>query len=537
MMVRFYLTVVMALWALPVFADPVIGTARVDRVTLYQGVAQVTRQVQLDLGAGRHDVIVPDLPAGLSADGLQLRSDQQVVIGAVNLAYDRLPVTPDAPDPAVIAATQLIAQLQDKLRQSDADIAQIRLAAQVATDQIGFLQSLGQASLSGATISDLQALAQMVGAQTLDLRSKALDAEQQAQAAIRAQQPDRDALADAERALAALLAPKDAGAVLRLVLDTAVAGPVTLEITSIEGFATWAPVYDLRLGTGDAPALVIDRAVVLSQNSGQDWRDVQVTLSTAQPLAQIAPSGVWPQLRRIVSPAEVTGLQANAAPLPSRMLAADAAMTALADTSGAVVRYTYPARIDIRDGVEDLRLALDQLRFDADIWAEAVPMADPVAYRMAGFTNAGAEILLPGAAVFYVDGAMVGQGFLPMLAAGAPLRLGFGPLDGLAVARVIPARSAGDAGVFTSDTALREQVQITLTNRTGQDWDVVLRDAVPYSEQDDLQIDVAARPAIDRRDIDGQRGIVEWDLRLPAGAAQVVSVDVTLRWPAGFVLR
>jgi hypothetical protein len=66
---------------------------------------------------------------------------------------------------------------------------------------------------------------------------------------------------------------------------------------------------------------------------------------------------------------------------------------------------------------------------------------------------------------------------------------------------------------------------------------VLLRDAVPYSEQDDLEVEFEASPSVTRRDPDGQRGILEWDLEVPAGDTQEVTFDYTLTWPSGFVLQ
>jgi hypothetical protein len=100
-----------------------------------------------------------------------------------------------------------------------------------------------------------------------------------------------------------------------------------------------------------------------------------------------------------------------------------------------------------------------------------------------------------------------------------------------------PNRSEGDRGVFSSTNELTEEAVITVENLTGQDWDILLRDAVPYSEQDDLEVTVSASPAATRTNPDGQRGILEWDLNVPAGDKQEISLDYTLTWPGGYVLR
>lgn len=553
-MLRPLLTTSLIALCAPAFADSFTGEAHVDTVTIYPGLATVTRAVVLDLPAGQHEITVPGLPQGLMTQGLRLAAPQGVQIGAVNLAHDRLPVTPDQTSPAVQAAKDAVEQLEDVLRTRDAAIAEIRLRVQAADEQIAFLQSLSQASaadaLSANGIDDIRALAQMVGAETLAARQAGFAAEQEARAAERAREDDVTALRDAQRALEALMAPEKDGSVLTFSVLMAEAGEVTIDVSTQEGFANWAPVYDMRLTTGDAPTLDLDRSVVISQSSGQDWMDVKLVLSTARPGEQIAPSGVWAPLRQIVSEEDlereedlrmlsdrsVGAVMAQPAPM---MMAAEMApsVMATANYSGAAVTYTYPGRVNIRNGVEDLRLPLDTLSLDADVWAEAVPSRDSIAYRVAEFTNTTDELLLPGTALMFADGTMIGFSELSLIAAGADTQMGFGPLDGIILNRITPNRSEGDRGVFSSTNELKEEAVISVENLTGQDWDVLLRDAVPYSEQDDLEVAVSASPSADRTNPDGQRGILEWDLSVPAGSKQEIRLDYTLTWPGGYVLR
>lgn len=554
-MFRLFLTTSFIALAAPSFADIFTADARVDTVTVYPGLATVTRQVTLDLPAGRHEIVVPGMPEGLSTDGLRLAASAGAQVGAVNLAFDRLPVTPDQSAPEVVAARAEVERLEGVLRDRAAEITRIRLRVQATEEQIAFLQSLSQTrageALTAASVADIQALAQMVGSEVLAAREAAFGAEQEARAAELARKDDLEALQEAQQALAALLAPEQDGAVLTFSLAVAEAGEVTVDVSSVEGFANWSPVYDMRLTTGDAAALDIDRAVVISQQTGQDWTDVQLVLSTARPGEQTGPSGVWAPLRRIIpkeelerergvvmlsdqaegfSRAVVSGLAEEVAQAPM-------AVAAQADFSGATVTYIYPGRVDIRNGVEDLRLPLDTLNFEADVWAEAVPSRDQIAYRMAEFTNDTGEVMLPGRALIFADDTMIGFSQLPLLAAGADTEMGFGPLDGLRLTRATPRKSEGDVGVFVSSNQLTEQAIITIENLSGQDWPVKLRDAIPYSEQDDLEVTFTASPSVSRRDPDGQRGVLEWDLDLAAGDRREVTLDYTLTWPRDYVLQ
>ncbi|MEJ6403033.1 DUF4139 domain-containing protein [Yoonia sp. 2307UL14-13] len=552
-MFRPLLTTSLIALSAPAFADTFTADARVDTVTIYPGVATVMRQITLDLPAGQHEIIVPGLPEGLSSEGLRLAATDGAQIGAVNLAFDRLPVTPDLSSPEIQAAEDKVERLEDILRDRNADIEQIRLRVKAAEEQIAFLQSLSKANagenLTADAVTDIQALAEMVGSETLRVRQEAFAAEQEALAAERAREDDEEALADAKRALAALKAPQQAeGSVLTFTLNAAEAGEVTVDISALEGYANWSPVYDMRLTTGDDGSLQIERSVVVSQQTGQDWLDAKLILSTARPGEQTAPSGVWAPVRRIVSEEELErernqvflsdSVQGRAlAPAPMAEAVMAEPFKATANFSGATVTYSYPGTVDIRDGVEDLRLPLDTLTLDADVWAEAVPSRDSIAYRMAEFTNTTDEILLPGQALIFADGTMIGFGNLPLLAAGAETEMGFGPLDGLILTRATPNKSEGDTGVFSSANLLTEAAVMSVENVTGQDWKVLLRDAIPYSEQDDLEVEFEASPRVTRTNPEGQRGILEWDLEVAAGEKQEVTLDYTLEWPDGYVLR
>lgn len=554
-MFRLFLTTSLIALAAPSFADTFTADARVDTVTVYPGLATVTRQVTLDLPAGRHEIVVPGMPEGLSTDGLRLAASAGAQVGAVNLAFDRLPVTPDQSAPEVVAARAEVERLEGVLRDRAAEITRIRLRVQAAEEQIAFLQSLSQTrageALTAASVADVQALAQMVGSEVLAAREAAFAAEQEAKAAELARKDDVEALQEAQQALAALLAPEQDGAVLTFSLAVAEAGEVTVEVSSVEGFANWSPVYDMRLTTGDAAALDVERAVVISQQTGQDWTDVQLVLSTARPGEQTGPSGVWAPLRRIIPKEELErerGVvmlsdqaegfsRAVVSGLAEEVTQAPMAVAAQADFSGATVTYIYPGRVDIRNGVEDLRLPLDTLNFEADVWAEAVPSRDQIAYRMAAFTNDTGEVMLPGRALIFADDTMIGFSQLPLLAAGADAEMGFGPLDGLRLTRATPRKSEGDVGVFVSSNQLAEKAIITIENLSGQDWPVKLRDTIPYSEQDDLEVAFTASPPVTRRDPDGARGILEWDLDLAAGDRQEVTLDYTLTWPRDYVLQ
>jgi len=156
---------------------------------------------------------------------------------------------------------------------------------------------------------------------------------------------------------------------------------------------------------------------------------------------------------------------------------------------------------------------------------------------MADMTNETGELILPGEVMKYLDERFVGRGFTDLVPVGAETDIAFGPIEGLRLKRQVEERQEGDRGVISRSNDLNEKVRIEVENLTGRDWPVRLTDRVPYSEQEGLEIEWDADPMPDTRDVEGERGILEWRFDVAAGATRVITLEQWLEWPEGKVLR
>ena len=543
----------LAVFAWPAVADTITAPSQVDQVTLYNWGATVSRTIEFTAAAGVHQIIVPDLPSYTTADSLRVAGSGGLIIGAVSLSTDRLPATAEVKSPAVLAAEAEIERLEAVLRDRDTAIVSVRLAIEAANEQVAFLRSLGQGvgadTLTPQTLEQLRALSQMVGSEVLAARQAALAAETAAQGLERDRVTDQDALNLAYQALAALQAtPADFAALMMTVETTGGDGQIV--VTTQTDQASWYPVYDLRLTTsdttGDAPALTIDRGVVIAQYSGEDWLGVDLTLSTARPSGQSSPSILYPWLRRIEEEADIPlasdmsgGFVAEATEAPVMVVEPDGSLTRGMDMGmiGQTVVYHYGPLVDIRDGVDALRLKLDTIELAATARATAVPARDLVGYLVAEFENTTTETILPGTAQLFLDGALTGSAQLPLVATGDLTELGFGALDGLILSRTVPNRQEGEAGIITSSNQINEEVVLRIENLTGKSWPLRVIDQVPYSEQQDLEISYSTAPPATITDLDDQRGILAWDMQIGVGETREIQVQSRLNWPTEFILQ
>ena len=533
-----FILVLALVWPVAAGADRILATSRVVGVTIYPMGAEVTREVSFTAAAGAHEVLVTDLPEYMDPTMLRVTS-ADTDLGAFAVRQDRLPPREDATDPAMKAAKDAVKVAQVALHGAQARVAGIQAEIEAQEAQITFLTGV-KMNDAAATAEALSAISQMIGTEVLTARLAALAAAAGLPGAEEEVATAQEDVAQAEAAVEAL-SVRDADYAALSVAVTAKGGEAHLVVTHFVYEATWSPVYDMVLDR-KAGTLEVARGVLVSQASGEDWVGVDLTLSTAQPGAQAEPSVLYPWLRRIEDPVALDDMARKAdgdggMPEPMVAEAAMAMTSAIAGFQGDTVIYRYPAAVDLASGVENLRLALDELNFAPKVVAVAVPRNDKTAFVVATLTNDGAEILLPGTANLYRDGDLTGTTELEALAPGASTDLGFGAIEGIRLKRDMPQRAEGDRGIISTSTQIEESAVLQIENLTDEVWPVRVLDQVPYSEQEELEISYVADPEVSETDVEGNRGVLAWDLDLGPGEKKAITLKSLMSWPEGMVLQ
>jgi uncharacterized protein (TIGR02231 family) len=542
---RALLTLLLATTAIPALADTLPATSRITAVTVYPEGAKLTREVTFTApSAGAHDLLVTDLPADSEPGLIQITPGEGLQLGAFSLRADRLPPREDPLTPDQLAAKAEVERLEAALQTAFLSLEAVQARVDAAEAQVRFLSSFTGALPDAATPESIKAMAAMIGTETLAARQAALAARADLYPAQKAAEDAQEALAKAQAALDALPSADMDYTALSVSLTAAAAGEQTVTITQYISGASWRPFYDLNLTRDGGAALAFGRSVLVTQYTGEDWSDVDLTLSSSAPAQQAAPSPLWPELRSIGPEVVAADLARKAVAEDGLMgavmteaVAAPAPITAAAGVEGDTVVYRYPETVTVASGAEDLRLALDSLAFTPVVEAVAVPRMDRTAFVMASFTNASDEPLLPGEAMLFREGVLVGTTWLDVIAPGVETDVAFGALETLRIKREMPVAAEGETGVFTTLNERTESAVITVENTGDEGWPVRLLDQVPYSEQDELEVEVTATPAPTEVDVDGQRGILAWELEVPAGGKATITLEHRLAWPEGMVLR
>ncbi|WP_260099267.1 DUF4139 domain-containing protein [Phaeobacter inhibens] len=532
-------------------SDVIQVDSQVAAVTLYPGLAQITRTADVVLPEGRHELILQGVPRSAETASLQVQIDGVRRIST--RVRDEFVPPRDASTPEIEAAEARIDEIETQIAAVEDEAARARAAAHAARSSIHFLEQLGNNDgLVGTDASALADISLMISRRAAENHRQVVDAEADARSKEQALATLQENLTEARAALAALTTEDDDRLYIEVAVEAAAAGATSIRLeylTEGAGNIGWSPSYELHLKTGGDPELTLNRSVILSQDTGENWQDVALTLSTAEPLGQSGPSRLFPQLQRIEKPMPVpTSKQrlssdmeldlANEPIIEAAVVIDEILRQWSVDRSGVAAVYGFDTPVSVASGAEALRLEMDSLKTTATLTAQAVPLRNETAYRMVRFTNEfGEQLLAATQAAHFVDGKLIAVADFAGLAPGAEADLGFGAIKGLTLSRDILDQSEGEQGLISRSSEQVRRVEIEVENLTDRAWPLRVLDRVPYSQQDALEISWDARPAPTEENVEKQRGILAWDMEIAAGATEVIEIETELSWPEGQILR
>ena len=549
----------------PALAADIAADSLVTAATVYPSGATVTRKVAFEGGAGENRIIVDDLPLNFDAASLRVsgQGSAEFSIVSVDHRVTRLPPAPDEAHPDRDRIEAEIEALEEQLTALGRETRQRESDIRVAQTRLDFVQALMEREPQ-KMVDDVEYTRATAASwsETIDVLAQqtqvALSARDQALAAMDDIEDRRrdvsDELQKKQRELDATQqpAPPRSIATVEIASDSDVNG--ALEITYRVDAAGWEPVYDLRLDQGAEATLEIERHARITQNTGEDWNSVDLTLSTARPSQRMDAPELWasqvvqmPDAQPYASGASIRKSMAPPSPAMEMRQAqadllssvmeeapaefeADGVMAEI-DTQGQTVVFRLTSKATVSGDGTVRQLGIDKGTSEVGLLARATPELDTNAYLYAALTNRFGGPILPGRASAFRDGTFVGEVWMPLIAAGKETTLPFGVLDGLEITRHVIEKQDGDYGIIGTTSRRVERYELTAESVLGYSIPVTLFDRAPFSEDEDLEVEPYARPEPSETDIDGKRGVRSWTFDLPAGGTKNIQFGFEITWP------
>ncbi|MBN2356747.1 DUF4139 domain-containing protein [candidate division KSB1 bacterium] len=254
----------------------------------------------------------------------------------------------------------------------------------------------------------------------------------------------------------------------------------------VSGVRWWAS-YDIRALPQDGQVEVVYSGHV-RQKTGEDWSEVALALSTAQPARGARAPELRPWDLRIWEPRPVQYRKTEAAPMAMKVaeagvadeeMAVAAPPPSVAEVKGVSVVFNISGARDVPSSEEDTKVLIMRRQFGAEMSYLTVPKLSPFAYLRGKFSNESEYPLLAGQAMIYVDGDFVGRTHFENLAPAEEVDLSLGIDDGIKVKRELVKKFERDKGFLTKKTEMAYIYKITMENFKPKEVTLQVKDQLP----------------------------------------------------------
>lgn len=540
---RFLFLALLLMPSLSFSADPqqLAASGRITAVTVYPDRALTSRSASFNLKPGSYLIAFENLPTLVQDDSVQVRGrgTALAVISGLEVRRAFLPQSGE----------KRVQELDSQIRELERQQGSLEAKKAGVASQKAFVESIRVAwgeriskelAIGRPTSAELREAAGFVGTQVTRAEEQARDIEIEKKKIadrIDALRRQRDEVAGSQR--------RESKSV-EVQVEVTRQGQLTLELSTVMPQAGWTPSYDVRLAADATTADLTFRAMV-RQQTGEDWDNVDLTLSTARPSSGGAPPELRPWRVSILRPRPAMKAEmsfAAAAPLMAKRsgrgmvesaVPEDAAAeeqnatleTARSADEQSSVAFHIPRPLQIPSdnnqhatvvAMEKLPVAMEYL---------AVPKLSPFVYLKSEITNRASYPLLAGKISTFVGSTFTGSSQLKKVAAGEKFDLFFGTDDQVTVRRE-ELKQHGEAGMFGSNRA-RYRYLITMANFRTQPVTVTLLDQLPLAGNEEIKVSLEA-PSLKPEQVKSDGSIV-WKMPFKAGEKKELSFGILVEYP------
>ncbi len=531
-------------------ATDVKATSRIDGVTVYRSSARIGRVARAELPAGDVRLLIEGLPVGLTDDSVRVEgqgSGKGKIWGVSVEAITRAEVVDAAAREAEERVEKL--QLDDRALEDQAKVAEARRKFVESLRSTYSEERAKNLAVRGVTAKEWADLAGFVDSQLATAAAELRKVDTSRRELARR-------IAAARADLEKLRAKRsETTKTIAVELTTERSGSFEVAVSYVVGAASWRPVWDARLDA-DAGAMELALRAEITQQSGEDWKDVKLAVSTAEPgrglyvptldsrwLTGAPPPQVYRAKAARGMPASAPSMMARAEEARPMAVAREEesydleAPSATAEQGLLAATFTTPRRETVDGSGKARSVALSRFPLKAKIARVTAPRIDPSVFLTAKAVNETGLPLLGGEAGVYVGDEFVGRAPLPETPPGGELELAFGADGRVEVERRVLERKHETAGIVSKDEIFRYRVRVSLKNRYATPIDVRLLDLVPVSRDEKIQVKLLEGTTAATREDPERPGVKIWELKLAAREERAIELRYEVRYPRGFPIQ
>ena len=306
--------------------------------------------------------------------------------------------------------------------------------------------------------------------------------------------------------------------------------------------AGWTPLYDLRSDSSTGKINLTYKAQV-HQNSGLDWNDVRLNISTNNPYANKTKPELNPwyidyqaaygrKLQEVTVSGTNSGLiNTQAMNMGYAFTQKDAGDALSAANFTTVVQMLIAAefKIDLPYSIpsnnDQHMFLIKQTDLTTTFKYYAVPKLDPGVYLVEQMTKLDELQLIPAKANIFFDGSYIGETYIDPTRMEDTLNLSLGKDPNIVVKRTLLKKECKDK-VIQDKRERTFAYSIEVRNSKSSPIDIVIQDQIPITQNTDITIESAnlAKGRLNER-----TGVIEWSFNLKPKENKVLDFDYKIR--------
>ncbi len=550
--------------SLPAKAEEIVVDSHVVAATVYNDRANLTRSAKVEIPAGAHTLVFEGLPLNIFTDSLRAQgsSSADVVFGALEHKRD------SSEDYIVPKEKELNAKIETLGDENKVHHADKRALITART----FLESLGRTSSlrENEEIAKLELKpgewANAADGLTVKLAEN-IKADLALDIKIRTAQRKIEKLRNELRGLRT--GHKQSYSVT-LPLETSKATTLDVDLLYQISNVSWQPTYDARLDVKSGELELIQYGS-LRQKTGEDWEDIILTLSTAQPsrgAGQPDLPSKWVSIykaqhdrTRRSKGGNTFGFAANVKSSAPMLTMGDGMMldeeemidggmgiplekkeahfqSAKINTEGFIGEYVIPGPVDVKADGTKAKVMIGSFETENTLEVQVKPQLSTQGYLVAKATLKGEAPVLPGKVSLFRDGAYIGQSYTKMLRQGDETQLAFGIDDNISVTRKTLKDKRSESGMISVSSVLERSFITRIKNLHKKPVSLVILETVPVSQDERISVSILKGKTSQgyESDVDDVKGLLRWATKLEPGKEAKVTLGWQVSWPKDQVI-
>ncbi len=492
--------------------------AKIEKVTVFLQQAQLEKSLNTSLSAGVTKLLIDDIANSIDANSILVEGKGDFTLLAVKYSPNHL--------------NNRINVLQDSVQKVQADIENLEMLFAVAQNEEKMIMANAnvKSEKDGLLPEDLKEMIDFFRVKLTEVGARRLQIQRQ-------MQPLKDKKIRLEKQLAEVRNNALPLGQIELTVSASKPTPANIKLSYVAYNAGWNPNYDLRVKDVKSPVAIAYKASVY-QNTGIDWKEVKLSLSTSNPAVSGQKMELNPQFLSFYVQPVVYQRNVKAAKMDMEAGFATEAPAAMVDMTSAsrtvqVVETSMSVNFDLGNtnsiptGGQPEAVEIQTYSAEAEYKSIIAPKIDLNAFLVAELKNWEQYKLLSGEANVYFENKFIGKTYINEQSVDNKLKLSLGRDT-----RIIGKREEIEnfKARKTIGSNIRESFgyKISVRNTKSETVKVVIEDQVPVSQDSDIEVDVED---LQGGVLEANTGKVTWEFDLSAAQNKEFLLKYTVKYP------